>query len=267
MSAPVLGCGALAVPRRQLIHMRPDVEMDWVPKTPSSKARFSAHASGGVRCRAHKVLVPVGDGRGIAVDGDLAHRCVSEGLPQGWRNLHVVPVPDPGRFGAGIAELVNEFGDDGVRRILRLRSAELRHDTSPEFDVVRDSVDRRERLFDREKRLARKIAFPGSEGCEIFHEGGSKVVPGEHFKSRGQHDPGCVRKPLKKREDARPDVAAVQSRLRGGGAGQDVEMVGFCGREPEGASDSAENLPGPRPPKAGPRADPLPVEGRGVGRA
>src|SRR4051812_50212859 len=54
----------------------------------------------------HEVLVALGDGEGVAVDGDVAHASVAERLPQGWWGLDVVPLPEAGGGGAAAGEPV-----------------------------------------------------------------------------------------------------------------------------------------------------------------
>ena len=60
------------------------------------------------------MLVAVDEHEGVAVDGDVPDGRVSEGLPQGRRDLDIVPVPQSGEYGAAVTEFLDKVGDDGV---------------------------------------------------------------------------------------------------------------------------------------------------------
>ena len=77
---------------------------------------------------------------------------------------------------------------------------------------------------------------------EVLHERGREVVPREHLERGGHHEGGRLRQPLEEREDARADVAPVQSGTARRGAREDVEVVGLGVGEPQRARDPGEDL-------------------------
>jgi len=93
-----------------------------------------------------------------------------------------------------------------------------------------------------EERAAREVAVPRGERGEVLHECGREVVPGKYLERCRSHEGGRLRQPFKQREDAWPDVAAVQSGAARRGAREDVEMIGFGVREQQGAGDPGEDL-------------------------
>jgi hypothetical protein len=90
----------------------------------------------------HEVLIAVGEREGVAVDGDLPDSPVTERLREHRRRLHVVPLPEPGELGAAVAELLDEAGHCGVRRVPGEGGTELHDDVMPELSLVGDPIQR-----------------------------------------------------------------------------------------------------------------------------
>jgi len=133
------------------------------------------------------------------VDGDLAEGRVAEGLREHRRGLHVVPFPEPGEVGAGIAEFVDEAAHSGVGGVTGEGGVELRHDAHPEVGGVGDSVERRIGGPRSGEGPAREVAVLGGERGEVLHERGREVVSGEDLERGGHHEAGRPRQPLQER--------------------------------------------------------------------
>src|SRR6266700_5982918 len=190
----------------------------------------------------HEMLVAVGEREGVAVDGDLPDDRVPERLREHRRRLHVMPLPEPGELGAAVAELLDEAGHRGIRRVPGEDGTELHDGVVPELGAVGDPVQRRAGSRRPEERPAREVAVLRGEPGEVLHERGREVVPREHLERRGRDEGSRLREPLEEREDARADVAAVQPGPDRRGARQDVEVAGLRVGEPQRARDPREDL-------------------------
>ncbi|GAB3647084.1 hypothetical protein GCM10028833_10300 [Glycomyces tarimensis] len=70
----------------------------------------------------------------------------------------------------------------------------------------------------------------------------ARSFPGEHIERGGYHEPGGLREPFQKGEDAGAHVAAVQARAVRGRAGEQVQVIGLGVREPKSARDPGQHL-------------------------